>query len=965
MNIVNKLYGISLLSLLLSAAACTNETEEPHKGPDTGSSPDAPRREVMLTLKNKLSVVQTRAGDEIATAAENKISALDIYVFGSKTEDGNYTYQERFCYRENISDIPVGGDITAIDLTAVGSDGKQTTALLSLKKGLFVKLYCIANQSKLINPATNAVFSNFVPLMQSNPGQVDNTVTEGSPTEHDFKLLRSVQLDPATATDILVTPLPMTGAYTTPLDLTDFSVSARLQLGFRLTRSVARFDIVNDAATSKFTIQSVSMGNGRKGVSFFPLKVTGTLPTAAGGDLITYPARLFDGENANAGTTVSAFYTYPSPKEDGGYLILSGTYATNQTENIPVTYKVPFKPADGGNYIEVSQNHRYTVNITAADEYHLDFTLDVADWTDEGNIDDYEPGGEPDGEGLTVTVTGGITYDEISCMVTMPIVDGTQFTIKGNSVSGYYTRMYYENGDTEHQWLTMTPPADLTKADVMPIVYTISKNVSYTDTKFPVAFIRFTDKISAKETVVIVQPFTKPAVLAKSLSNGSTYADDILTLYQTTVVPQPIATLNVFASGGSQLDFTGWNSPVNWLTVSPAMEQNASSANYVLTLNSSDVTFPNPYPLEGKAFTFTNKANETMTETVTLKLKSDLAVTSTTEGQAEFDNSSSTLRLYNNNSDKVILTVNTIGGSEIVNVPSWLTVTKGDEGKNTTTYTFNIPSSGTTGVNSTFEIRSKADNSIVKTYKVYSFSKEVTFSTPSSSSPYTTIGDFSSPTPTINYFACAGSYIEFTVTSPKGVTATDGSWCASRIMSETTLATGQKQTSIRLQTTQNDSYHGTPTSDCTVTVKDKYSGSTKKTITVKQYRVVYPGSNVPPNPLDVYWVAPVNSANSISYEDMRNRVSRGTACPDGWSVPSLDQYASITGIKLSDPIYSHNLGSFPQLKTAYGYVYNTGSVYYWASDATSRYVLRLYDGHIALQTLNSGNSNLRCIRRKQ
>lgn len=550
-------------------------------------------------------------------------------------------------------------------------------------------------------------------------------------------------------------------------------------------------------------------------------------------------------------------------------------------------------------------------------------------------------------------------------MVTMPIVDGTQFTIKGNSVSGYYTRMYYENGDTEHQWLTMTPPADLTKADVMPIVYTISKNVFYTDTKFPVAFIRFTDKISAKETVVIVQPFTKPAVLAKSLSNGSTYADDILTLYQTTVVPQPIATLNVFASGGSQLDFTGWNSPVNWLTVSPAMEQNASSANYVLTLNSSDVTYPNPYPLEGKAFTFTNKANETMTETVTLKLKSDLEVTSTTKGQAEFDNSSSTLRLYNNNSDKVILTVNTIGGSEIVNVPSWLTVTKGDEGKNTTTYTFNIPSSGTTGVNSTFEIRSKADNSIVKTYKVYSFSKEVTFSTPSSSSPYTTIGDFSSPTPTINYFACAGSYIEFTVTSPKGVTATDGSWCASRIMSETTLATGQKQTSIRLQTTQNDSYHGTPTSDCTVTVKDKYSGSTKKTITVKQYRVVYPGSNVPPNPLDVYWVAPVNSANSISYEDMRNRVSRGTACPDGWSVPSLDQYASITGIKLSDPIYSHNLGSFPQLKTAYGYVYNTGSVYYWASDATSRYVLRLYDGHIALQTLNSGNSNLRCIRRKQ
>lgn len=966
MNIVNKLYGISLLSLLLSAAACTNETEEPHKGSGTGTSPDAPRREVMLTLKNKLSVLQTKAGDEIATAAENKISALDIYVFGSKTEDGNYTYQERFCYRENISDIPVGGDITAIDLTAVGSDGKQTTALLSLKKGLFVKLYCIANQSKLINSTTNAVFSNFVPLMQSNPGQVDNTVTEGNPTEHDFKHLRSVQLDPATATDILVTPLPMTGAYTTPLDLTDFSVSARLQLGFRLTRSVARFDIVNDAATSKFTIQSVSMGNGRKGVSFFPLKVTGTLPTAAGGDLITYPARLFDGENANTGTTVSAFYTYPSPKEDGGYLILSGTYATNQTENIPVTYKVPFKPADGGNYIEVSQNHRYTVNITAADEYHLDFTLDVADWTDEGNIDDYEPGGEPDGEGLTVTVTGGITYDEISRMVTMPIVDGTQFTIKGNSVSGYYTRMYYENGDTEHQWLTMTPPADLTKADVMPIVYTISKNTSYTDTKFPVAFIRFTEKISAKETVVIVQPFTKPAVLAKSLSDGSTYADNILTLYQTTVVPQPIAILNVFASGGSKLDFKEWSSPVNWLTVSPAMEQNASSANYVLTLNSSDATFPNPYPLEGKAFTFTNKANETMTETITLKLKSDLVITSTTEGQAEFDNSSSTLRLYNNNSDKVILTVNTIGGSEIVNAPSWLTVTKGNEGKNTATYTFNIPSSGTTGVNSTFEIRSKADNSIVKAYKVYSISKDVTFSNPSKNSNYTTISNFSSTTPIVDYFACAGSYVDFTVTSPKGITVSND-WCELKIMSETTLATGQKQTNLRLQTIHNDSWHGTATSNCTVTVKDKYSGSTKKSITVKQYRVVYPGSNVPPNPLNGYWVAPVNSASWISYDDMRNRVTRGTACPDNWSIPSLEVYRSFAGIP-SDLLTTGNgydANSYPQLKIAYGVKSASDEPNFWASDGTNGYGLRFWSGRVAFWNLGRENrSNLRCVRKQ-
>ena len=61
-------------------------------------------------------------------------SSLDIYVFGSTTENGTYTYQERFSYRESSAEMPSGNDVTPLDLTAVGSDGKQTNALLSLKK---------------------------------------------------------------------------------------------------------------------------------------------------------------------------------------------------------------------------------------------------------------------------------------------------------------------------------------------------------------------------------------------------------------------------------------------------------------------------------------------------------------------------------------------------------------------------------------------------------------------------------------------------------------------------------------------------------------------------------------------------------------------------------------------------------------------------------------------------------------
>ena len=78
MRLFNKLYGISLFTLLLSVASCTSETEEQHRTSAPDPSGSEARREVMLTLKNKLSVVKTKAGDAIATADENKISSLDI-----------------------------------------------------------------------------------------------------------------------------------------------------------------------------------------------------------------------------------------------------------------------------------------------------------------------------------------------------------------------------------------------------------------------------------------------------------------------------------------------------------------------------------------------------------------------------------------------------------------------------------------------------------------------------------------------------------------------------------------------------------------------------------------------------------------------------------------------------------------------------------------------------------------------
>ena len=394
-------------AILLTGIACSNEYNEGLPGnPSSPSDGDAAtRREVMVTIKNKLTVTTapTKAG-EIATAEENKIASLDIYVFGAETEDGTYTFQERFAYREKPAVTPIPAGATSIDLTQE-ENGKEASVIMKLQKGLFVKLYVIANQTSLVDPSgtvgTGATIGttgrlmqdkDFKPLTLTKPGQQGTTVqTVGVPTETQFLAFHSPLLDATTPEDVLNTPLPMSGANTVPTDLTNFNAFTRIQASFKLTRTVARFDVVNNAADSRFTITEISMGNARKGTTFFPIIPVGATPADAS-DLITMPVRTFTGlTNANAGITTAAFYTYPSPQEDGGYIILNGIYQVNNTEQKTVSYQIPFKKEVNGTspYIEINPNHRYTIAITKADSYHLDFSLTIVDWENEGEIDGF------------------------------------------------------------------------------------------------------------------------------------------------------------------------------------------------------------------------------------------------------------------------------------------------------------------------------------------------------------------------------------------------------------------------------------------------------------------------------------------------------------------------------------------------------------------------------------------------
>ena len=494
--------SVYLLAAVL-LASCTAESDKTNRASEDGTG-NANKREILLSFKNKLIVKTTKA-----------TTKTDVPI-ATEAEDDIYTFRERFSYHQDGSVLPAG----AKELNLMPStDNATTTALLELQKGLFVRLYCIANQTELINPAGNVVFD---PLTYDTATGV---LTDGIPSEEQFQKFHSPLL--TDASPALGLPLPMAGAQITPIDLTDFGSSARVQVGFKLTRTMARFDVNNKETDSKFHLESISMGNGRKGTTFFPIQVYGNA-VATDGELITYPTCAFEGDKANEGLQVSAFYSYPSPLEDKGYLILNGTYQVNKTEKKEVTYQIPFirQTADGGSVeLEINNNHRYTIGITKADEYHLDFTLEVDEWDEGGNIDDYNPNAGTDGGGVTLdtpdTFKDKTTYDTDTRTVTMAMEAGSNFDLKVNSNTALTIQKTYEGGlnAQQYDWLEVEAPVEIaTKATASGFRYNFSLKAGYDKKQYPKAILRFTDAMSGDETVVFVTSDFQSPILSSDVS---------------------------------------------------------------------------------------------------------------------------------------------------------------------------------------------------------------------------------------------------------------------------------------------------------------------------------------------------------------------------------------------------------------------------------------------------------------
>lgn len=614
--------------LALSLAGCS-EAEVP-SATTPGDDPlvnDPTRREIILGFQNKLNIKTagtTRADAPIATTEENEITSLDIYVFSSDKEEGPYTYQERFCYRSDGSTIP---NATKIILTVEGDN--VALATLRPKKGLFTKFYCIANQPKLLK--AGAEYTNFVALEQSSPGADYNIVTKaGIPTETDFLTFTTPLLDPAEDTDILLTPLPMVGSYSPALDLRDISMGSRTRINMTLSRIVSRFDIINDEKLSHLTITGVSMGHGRKGVTFFPVvPVEDTDPAKT---LITYPDRDFDGANANKGIQTGAFYSYPSPIADKGYLIIKGKYALNQTD-IPqeVSYMVEFEQsvAGTGGYIEVKPNHRYTVRITDADPFKLDVNITVSDWTDGGDFE-YQPENE-----LAIgTLTGvGATTIAGNNTATVSPDETEYFSIPFTSNSeAECSIVYTSSAGGGAEWLK-TEITPVTRAGSASYTCKVSKADGYSGNLFPKAIILLRSKAGREESQIAVKaavgvPTVAAAAVTPSQPDAAnTYtvgseSPDVITgtlsmQKQANAGTTSSMKLTVTAKGGSRI--VGLPA---WLKTDKMEGHSTEAIDYTLTLDQNAKDFPTgPFPVNAAAtFEIQNLSDVAKKVTVTVNV---------------------------------------------------------------------------------------------------------------------------------------------------------------------------------------------------------------------------------------------------------------------------------------------------------------------------------------------------------
>ena len=395
-----------LLALAGLGAGCSDD-----EATGGGTSGIAGRSELQIVFSGSgESQSYEKTTKAIATAKENQIDDLQIYLFASASESGPYyyleTWQDGTAYNPDDKDA-AGNPKTNFKKTEAGTGWKASLYPNELAGVPYIKLFCIANKDvsgvlasdgATVSKTTDDKFykedgaaeilSTLTPVTTAQNADGSYAVTAGT-TEEDFIASYTKALGTTVADGVISTPLLMTGQGKTKIS---GNVS---KVNIDLTRVAARFDIDNTTSKSNLTIKKITLAQGRKTAPLWGGKLTKVEKANLGTDPLIaqkYEAVDFDKlTGANQGVTESSIYIYPTLATDESYLILEGTYKSPvNSSQVPVTYHVPIartpEGADKGEYIAIEANNRYCLRITDVTLSNVYGTFDVVDWTSAGGI---------------------------------------------------------------------------------------------------------------------------------------------------------------------------------------------------------------------------------------------------------------------------------------------------------------------------------------------------------------------------------------------------------------------------------------------------------------------------------------------------------------------------------------------------------------------------------------------------
>lgn len=329
-----KYYLVALAGLMMTACSDDNDS----LFPGGGGTGNIDGKTITFVFPGTAQGVVPYAA--LATDAENELKTLDIYVFG---EDSLAADPKPVILKEIFRSGEANSSFTLLPV------GNSYQATISVYPGEQKKFYFVANGREHLS------------LDSLELGVTDTTAFLAKATNTlkghiECPLLMSASF-------------PESGTVTVP----EGGLGGNQEV--RLTRRMARFDVLNWCEESSFKIGEIVLKDVPGNNSIFPQATPYKPAIVASLPIIDFTAY----ENSNYGESKSVFYMYPATAEETKDIKLSLVGET--LAGAAQVYNVEFKKVQSDpNTIPIEANNRYLLSILNVGSGTLDATLEVKDW---------------------------------------------------------------------------------------------------------------------------------------------------------------------------------------------------------------------------------------------------------------------------------------------------------------------------------------------------------------------------------------------------------------------------------------------------------------------------------------------------------------------------------------------------------------------------------------------------------